>query len=59
MTQKWVLAIFIVMAIISLIVLFFYCKWLNNHLDSPRDAHVDNKGRAIKNGIKHFKIVNQ
>ena len=59
MTQKWVLTVFLVMVIVSSIIVFIYCKWLDKHLELPRDAHVDNKGLTIRNGIKHFKIVNQ
>jgi hypothetical protein len=59
MTQLWVLAVFLVLALIAVILVFLYCKWLDKNYNLPGDAQLDNKGVAIKGGLKHFKIVNR
>ena len=59
MTQLGVIAVFLALAIIAIIFIFLYCKWLDKNFKLPKDATLDNKGVAIKGGLKHFKIVNR
>lgn len=59
MTQLEVIAVFFVLAIIAIIFIFLYCKWLDKNFNIPKEAALDNKGVAIKGGLKHFKIVNR